>query len=158
MMRLCISIGFSDDRRFSLGKVRICVNTKRRQVEAEKGRSLGVAVSFFPLYVVLALCCVCMRVSNILCDGESSLYKRRYRPGIVCMFFRSHITHHTPPRRICAHRAHTSSAAPPPLRIIQKYFYFYCNCTYTNTLYVHNNYCIPIYCARPPPAPPRRGR
>ena len=58
MMRLCISIGFSDDRRFSLGKVRICVNTKRRQVEAEKGRSLGVAVSFFPLYVVLALCCV----------------------------------------------------------------------------------------------------
>ena len=102
------------------------------------------------------LCAV--RVSNILCDGESSLYKRRYRPGIVCMFFRSHITHHTPPRRICAHRAHTSSAAPPPLRIIQKYFYFYCNCTYTNTLYVHNNYCIPIYCARPPPAPPRRGR
>ncbi len=54
MMRLCISIGFSDDRRFSLGKVRICVNTKRRQVEAEKGRSLGVAVSFFPLYVVLS--------------------------------------------------------------------------------------------------------
>ena len=52
MMRLCISIGFSDDRRFSLGKVRICVNTKRRQVEAEKGRSLGVAVSFFPLYVL----------------------------------------------------------------------------------------------------------
>ena len=54
VMRLCISIGFSDDRRFSLGKVRICVNTKRRQVEAEKGRSLGVAVSFFPLYVVLS--------------------------------------------------------------------------------------------------------
>ena len=76
MMRLCISIGFSDDRRFSLGKVRICVNTKRRQVEAEKGRSLGVAVSFFPLYVVLsrlrcslllcALCALC-----VLCVCES---------------------------------------------------------------------------------------
>ena len=64
MMRLCISIGFSDDRRFSLGKVRICVNTKRRQVEAEKGRSLGVAVSFFPLYAcvlcVLFVCVVCV--------------------------------------------------------------------------------------------------
>ena len=136
MMRLCISIGFSDDRRFSLGKVRICVNTKRRQVEAEKGRSLGVAVSFFPLYVVLALCCVCMRVSNILCDGESSLYKRRYRPGIVCMFFRSHITHHTPPRRICAHSPHIISGPAPAqnyskifLFLLQLHVYKYTICT-----------------------------
>ena len=76
MMRLCISIGFSDDRRFSLGKVRICVNTKRRQVEAEKGRSLGVAVSFFPLYVVLsrlcdALCLCALCALCVLCVCES---------------------------------------------------------------------------------------
>lgn len=124
MMRLCISIGFSDDRRFSLGKVRICVNTKRRQVEAEKGRSLGVAVSFFPLYMSSSLSLLCVRVSNILCDGESSLYKRRYRPGIVCMFFRSHITHHTPPRRICAHSPHTSHQRPAPAQNYSKIFLF----------------------------------
>ena len=60
-----ISIGFSDDRRFGLGKVRICVNTKRRQVEAEKGRNLGVAVSFFPFYVCF--------VSSSLVDGDETL-------------------------------------------------------------------------------------
>lgn len=73
MMHVCIydaimyriSIGFSDDRRFSLGKVRICVNTKRRQVEAEKGRNLGVAVSFFPFYVCF--------VSSSLVDGHETL-------------------------------------------------------------------------------------
>ena len=72
---------------------------------------------------VLCVCCVCVRVSNILCDGESSLYKRRYRPGIVCMFFRSHITHHTPPRRICAHSPHIISG-PAPAQNYSKIFLF----------------------------------
>ena len=84
---------------------------------------------------VLCVCCVCVRVSNILCDGESSLYKRRYRPGIVCMFFRSHITHHTPPRRICAHSPHIISGSAPAqnyskifLFLLQLHVYKYTIC------------------------------
>ena len=65
---------------------------------------------------------VCVRVSNILCDGESSLYKRRYRPGIVCMFFRSHISHtpHTAPPDLCA-RAAPHHQRPPPLSELFKH-------------------------------------
>ena len=103
---------------------------------------------------VLCVCCVCVRVSNILCDGESSLYKRRYRPGIVCMFFRSHITHHTPPRRICAHSPHISHQRPRPRSELFKNISISIETARTHTLYTINYYCIPFA----PPPPPGTGR
>ena len=52
---------------------------------------------------------LCVRVSNILCDGESSLYKRRYRPGIDTP------SSHIPPYAgsVRTHNILSSSAAAP---------------------------------------------
>ena len=98
---------------------------------------------------VLCVLFVCVvRVSNILCDGESSLYKRRYRPGIVCMFFRSHITHHTPPRRICAHSPHIISGSAPA----QNYSKIFLFLLKPHVYIPYTQLLLYSFC---PPAPPR---